>query len=107
MPNLTAFKERFLAEIRVESKEHPETIAFYQSKYSGLLRFAPLAQARLDHIDEELISQFKAKMDRGDRFTLFEVLPLMYFRKHHLPGAKNLPPTAVTAVAMLTALSAL
>ena len=66
VPNLTAFKERFLAEIRVESKEHPETIAFYQSKYSGLLRFAPLAQARLDHIDEELISHFKAKMDRDD-----------------------------------------
>jgi len=42
--------------------------------------------------------ELKAKMDRGDDFTLFEVLPLMYFRKHHLPGAKNLPPTAVASV---------
>ena len=27
--------------------------------------------------------ELKAKLDRGDDFTLFEVLPLMYFRKHH------------------------
>ena len=42
--------------------------------------------------------ELKAKMDRGDTFTLFEVLPLMYWRKHHLPGAKNLPPTQVATV---------
>ena len=41
--------------------------------------------------------ELKAKMDRGDQFALFEVLPLMYFRKHHLPTAKNLPPTEVAA----------
>ena len=43
--------------------------------------------------------ELKAKLDRGDDFALFEVLPLMYFRKHHLPTAKNLPPTAVAEVA--------
>ena len=43
--------------------------------------------------------ELKAKLDRGEDFTLFEVLPLMYFRKHHLPTAKNLPPTAVAEVA--------
>jgi rhodanese-related sulfurtransferase len=42
--------------------------------------------------------ELKAKMDRGDPFTLFEVLPLMYWRKHHLPGAKSLPPTQVAKV---------
>src|SRR5918993_2456111 len=42
--------------------------------------------------------ELKAKIDRGDHFALFEVLPLMYFRKHHLPTAKNLPPTAVATV---------
>ena len=42
--------------------------------------------------------ELKAKMDRGDPFTLFEVLPLMYWRKHHLPGAKNLPPTEVATL---------
>lgn len=42
--------------------------------------------------------ELKAKMDRGDDFTLFEVLPLMYWRKHHLPGAKSLPPAQVVEV---------
>src|SRR4030095_13780310 len=42
--------------------------------------------------------ELKMKMDRGDDFALFEVLPLMYWRKHHLPGAKNLPPTQVATV---------
>src|SRR6266571_8357556 len=64
VPTVATFKERFLDEIRVECKEHPETIAFYQSKYSGLLRFTPLAQSRLNRIDEELVAQFKAKMNR-------------------------------------------
>ncbi len=35
------------------------------------------------------------KLQRGDRFHLFEVLPRPYFRKHHLPGAKHLPPDRV------------
>ena len=41
--------------------------------------------------------ELKAKMDRGDQFTLFEVLPHMYWRKHHLPAAKSLPPAEVVA----------
>jgi rhodanese-related sulfurtransferase len=32
-----------------------------------------------------------AKIQRGEQFNLFEVLPRMYWRKHHLPGAKSLP----------------
>jgi rhodanese-related sulfurtransferase len=39
--------------------------------------------------------ELHAKITRGDPFHLFEVLPLMYWRKHHLPGARNLPPTDV------------
>ena len=38
------------------------------------------------------------KIVRGDRFHLFEVLGPQYFRKHHLPGAKNLPPSEVAAL---------
>ena len=30
------------------------------------------------------------KIQRGDPFYLFEVLPRMYWRKHHLPGARSL-----------------
>jgi integrase len=66
VPSLLGFKERFLDEIRVRRADHPETIEFYESKYSGLLKFAPLAQARLDHIDEKLVAQFTAKMVRDD-----------------------------------------
>jgi hypothetical protein len=66
VPSLAGFKERFLDEIRVRRADHPETIEFYESKYSGLLRFTPLAQARLDHINEKLIAQFTAKMVRDD-----------------------------------------
>jgi rhodanese-related sulfurtransferase len=36
-----------------------------------------------------------AKINRGDHFFLFEVLPKMYWRKHHLPGAISLPPDNV------------
>ena len=39
--------------------------------------------------------ELKAKLDRGDRFALLEVLPLGYWRKHHLPTAKSLPPDKV------------
>ena len=39
------------------------------------------------------------KIKRGDRFHLFEVLGPQYFRKHHLPGAKNLPPSQVRELA--------
>jgi rhodanese-related sulfurtransferase len=41
------------------------------------------------------MDELRTKIERGDRFHLFEVLAPMYFRKHHLPGAKNLPPAEV------------
>jgi integrase len=66
IPTLADFEQRFLDEIRVRRADHPETIQFYESKYSGLLRYKPMAQARLDHIDEQLISQFTAKMVNDD-----------------------------------------
>ncbi|MGH9516370.1 MAG: tyrosine-type recombinase/integrase [Terriglobales bacterium] len=62
VPTLTAFKQRFLDEIRIRRADHPETIQFYECKYSGLLKYAPLAQARLDRIDEQMISAFTAKL---------------------------------------------
>lgn len=39
--------------------------------------------------------ELRQKIDRGDRFFLFEALPLPYYRKHHLPGAIHLPPDDV------------
>ena len=39
--------------------------------------------------------ELREKLDRGDTFFLFEVLPEPYYRKHHLPQALHLPPTEV------------
>ena len=39
------------------------------------------------------------KLDAGESFFLFEVLPEPYFRKHHLPGALHMPPTEVAETA--------
>jgi rhodanese-related sulfurtransferase len=35
--------------------------------------------------------ELQQKIQRGDQLHLFEVLPRMYWRKHHLPGAISLP----------------
>ena len=48
------------------------------------MAFSPISRAALAD-----------KISRGERFHLFEVLPTMYWRKHHLPGAKSLPPDQV------------
>jgi rhodanese-related sulfurtransferase len=54
-----------------------------------------------DHAAVPTISreELREKIARGDPFHLFEVLGKMYFRKHHLPGARNLPPDEVRALA--------
>ncbi len=43
--------------------------------------------------------ELRAKIERGDRFFLFEVLPEPYYRKHHLPGALHMPPSDVVSTA--------
>ncbi len=43
--------------------------------------------------------ELRAKMDRGDPFTLLEVLDPRYYWHSHLPGALNLPPGKVTEMA--------
>lgn len=65
VPTLAGFQQRFLDEIRIRRADHPDTIQFYECKYSGLLKYKPLAQARLDRVDEEMISAFMAKMVSG------------------------------------------
>jgi hypothetical protein len=39
--------------------------------------------------------ELREKIERGDSFHLFEVLAEPYYRRHHLPGAVLMPPTAV------------
>jgi rhodanese-related sulfurtransferase len=43
--------------------------------------------------------ELKAKIDAGDRFTLVETLPAAAWEHQHLPGALNLPPDQVSALA--------
>jgi rhodanese-related sulfurtransferase len=43
--------------------------------------------------------ELRQKIDRGDPFTLFEVLPEPYYRKNHLPGAVHMPPNDSAATA--------
>jgi rhodanese-related sulfurtransferase len=43
--------------------------------------------------------ELREKMDRGDHFMLVEILPAMYYRHTHLPGAINLPPDQVSELA--------
>jgi integrase len=72
VPSLAGFEQRFLDEIRIRRADHPDTIQFYQCKFSGLLKYKPLAGARLDRIDEQMISAFTAKMvgDGYERSTV-------------------------------------
>ena len=39
----------------------------------------------------------RRKIDSGEKFLLFEVLPEPYYRKHHIPGAIHMPPNDVAA----------
>jgi rhodanese-related sulfurtransferase len=43
--------------------------------------------------------ELKGKMDRGENFTLVETLQEVAYRHEHLPGAINLPPDRVRALA--------
>ena len=45
--------------------------------------------------------ELHAKIQRADAFHLFEVLPRMYWRKHHLPGARSLPLDELTSITTL------
>lgn len=57
-PALKEFAQRFIDEIEVRCQGKPNTVQFYAIKLTRLLEFEPLASARLDRIDEELIAAF-------------------------------------------------
>jgi rhodanese-related sulfurtransferase len=50
----------------------------------------------MDTISRE---ELKAKMDRGETFTLVETLGEVAYHHAHLPGAINLPPDRVGELA--------
>lgn len=58
----------------------------------------------VEHTMEDSVSlisldELKMKIDRGDDFILLEALAEEYYRKEHLPGAKNLPYEHVAELA--------
>lgn len=57
-PALKDFAQRFIDAIQVRCAQKPATVAFYAEKLSHLLKFEPLASARLDKIDEALIESY-------------------------------------------------
>src|ERR1700676_93141 len=55
-PTLTGFEKPFMTAIKSECGEG--TAKFYEGYYASLLAFAPLANARMDQIDQALIERF-------------------------------------------------
>ena len=43
--------------------------------------------------------ELEQKIDRKDKFLLFETLPAATYHHAHLPGAINMPPDKVTELA--------
>ena len=43
--------------------------------------------------------ELREKIDRGDSFVLLETLPIIAYQHAHLPGAINMPPEEVKALA--------
>lgn len=58
-PTLKDFEARFTEAIETQCANKSETVSFYKEKYRRLLEYAPLANARLDAIDEEMIDAYK------------------------------------------------
>lgn len=58
IPTLKQFEKRFTEAIEARCIAKPRTAKFYQQKMANLLAFQPLANARLDRIDEAIIEQF-------------------------------------------------
>jgi integrase len=73
-PMLKDFAQRFIDSIQVRCAEKPATVAFYAEKLGTLLKFEPLANARLDQIDEALIEFYVQEASKetgrlGDRIA--------------------------------------
>lgn len=55
-PTLAQFEDRLLPHLRANCK--PRSVAFYAQSLVALKKFAPMAKAKLSHIDQSLIEKF-------------------------------------------------
>jgi len=58
VPTLRAFREDFITAVQAEKQDKPKTVQFYTYSFDSLLKYEPLAEARLDRIDERLVQRF-------------------------------------------------
>ncbi len=58
-PPFEKYAQQFREFIRVENAKHPRTVGFYEEKLNRLLEYKPLADCRLNQIDENLINEYK------------------------------------------------
>ena len=58
VPKLRAFREDFITAVQAEKQDKPKTVQFYTCAFDSLLKYDPLAEARLDSIDERLVQRF-------------------------------------------------
>jgi integrase len=80
-PALREFAQQFIDSIQVRCAKKPATVRFYAEKLQTLLKFEPLANARLDQIDEALIESYvqEASKQAGRIYT--EVAPATINRR--------------------------
>ncbi len=58
VPTLREFREDFITAVRAEKQDKPKTVQFYTYSFDSLLKYEPLAVARLNRIDERLVQRF-------------------------------------------------
>src|SRR6202007_1026258 len=58
VPTLRAFRAAFITSVQAEKQKKPKTVQFYPYSFDSLLKYEPLAEARLDGIDERLVQRF-------------------------------------------------
>src|SRR5262249_39758523 len=60
VPTLAELAPDFREHVKLRNAQKPETVRFYNNKLDRLLEYKPLASARLDLIDEQLIEAYVA-----------------------------------------------
>lgn len=57
-PTLREFRGDFITAVKAEKQDKQKTVQFYTYSFDALLKFEPLAEARLDQIDERMVQRF-------------------------------------------------
>jgi len=58
VPTFRAFREDFITAVKAEKQNKPKTVQFYTYSFDSLLKYEPLAETRVDNIDERFVQKF-------------------------------------------------